>query len=170
MDADELRDYILLHSQYNLVNEGMQSREKYFALPSQFILDIPKDVEHLHFGGYGNEEDLTMLDFSSFEFTQLRSITIGNNCFKSIRKFVLDGLEKLESVKIGKECFRISWKERDDGVCRITNCPNLTQLEIGCESFKDFKQFEISNVNSLQSIQFGKWCFEYIENCILKGE
>ena len=148
----------------------MQSREKYFALPNQSIHDIPNDIESLYFCGYGNEEKMNVLDFSSFEFIQLRSITIGNNCFKNVREFVLDGLEKLESVTIGGECFKISdWKERDDGVCRITNCPNLRQLEIGEGSFYDFNQFEISNVNSLQSVQFGRACFNYAENCILKG-
>ena len=80
-------------------------------------------------------------------------------------------LEQLESVKIGYGCFRISFLERrDDGVCRISNCPNLRQLEIGNESFRDFNQFELSNVNSLQSIQFGDWCFYYADNCILRGE
>ena len=148
----------------------MQSREKYFALPNQSIHDIPNDIESLYFCGYGNEEKMNVLDFSSFEFIQLRSITIGNNCFKNVREFVLDGLKPLESVKIGGECFGISDKERNDGICRITNCPNLTQLDIGDVSFKDFKQFELSNVNSLQSIQFGNRCFIYAEKCILKGE
>ena len=165
-----MRNYILLHSKYNLVREGMQSKEKYFVLPNQSIRDIPKDVENLYFCGYGNEEDLTVLNFSSFGFNQLRSITIGNECFTKVREFVLDGLEKLESVKIGEKCFRISGEERIDGVCRITNCPNLTQFEIGNRSFEDFKKFELSNVNSLQSIQFGHDCFDYAENCILKGE
>ena len=149
----------------------MQSRERYCVLPNQSINDIPKDVENLYFCGYGNEEeDLTVLDFSSFGFTQLRSITIGDHCFQNVREFVLDGLEKLESVKIGQKSFIISYEERNDGVCRITNCPNLTQLEIGRGSFYDFAQFELSNVNSLQSIEFSYYCFYYVENCILKGE
>ena len=75
----------------------------------------------------------------------------------------------MESVKIGKECFRIGDKERDDGICRITNYPNLRQLEIGDWNFVDFKSFEISNVNSLQSIKFGDWCFKYADFS-LKGE
>ena len=66
-------------------------------------------------------------------------------------------------------CFRIDYGERDDGVCRITNCPNLRQLEIGSRSFYDFKSFELSNVNSLQSIKFGIRCFEYAEDLSLKG-
>ena len=111
--------------------------------------------------------------FTSFHFSSypiLRTIDIGNFCFKYAREFVLDGLEQLESVKIGDGCFIISNKEHNDGLLRITNCPNLTQLEIGNESFRDYMKFELSNVNSLQSIQFGSSCFFYAENCILKGE
>ena len=99
----------------------------------------------------------------------MKQIEIGCNCFKNVREFVIDGLESLESVKIGGWCFIISSKECDDGVCRITNCPNLRQLEIGDRSFEDFKSFELSNVNSLQSINFGDYCFEYADFS-LKGE
>ena len=57
----------------------------------------------------------------------------------------------------------MDWRERDDGVCRITNCPNLTQLEIGDGSFEEFKSFELSNLNSIQSIKFGDNCFNYAD-------
>ena len=103
------------------------------------------------------------------EFKRLKRIEIGNTCFQHVREFVIDDLERLESVKIGKVCFIISYGERDDGLCRITNCPNLRQLEIGWHGFEDFKSFELSNVNSLQSIIFGDWCFEYADFS-LKGE
>ena len=49
------------------------------------------------------------------------------------------------------------------------NCPNLRQLEIGNESFKDFQSFELSNLNSIQSIKFGNYCFRYADFS-LKGE
>ena len=100
----------------------------------------------------------------------MKQIEIGCNCFQNVREFVIDGLERLESVKIGQKSFRIDeWKERDDGICRITNCPNLRQLEIGDDSFYDFTSFELSNLNSLQSIEFGERCFQYAD-CSLKGE
>ena len=82
---------------------------------------------------------------------------------------MLDGLECLESVKIGESCFEISDEERDDGICRITNCPNLRQLEIDDKSFADFKSFELSNLNSIQSIKFGQGCF-WLTDFSLKGE
>ena len=136
-------------------------------------LSYSRDIEEIVIGNNSMNDDcgdVSKMKLDLSEFKRLKRIEIGNECFKYVREFVLDGLEKLESVKIGEKCFRISDKERDDGVCRITNCPNLTQLEIGEGSFYDFKQFELLNVNSLQSIQFGNYCFQYAENCILKGE
>ena len=90
-------------------------------------------------------------------------------CFKHVREFVIDGLESLENVRICGKSFKLGDGERDDGICRITNCPNLHELEIDDWSFEDFKSFEISNVNSIQSIKFGHSCFEYADFS-LKGE
>ena len=168
LDADGLRDFIILHSKYNLIQEEMQSKECYFVLPNQSIDDIPNDIQHLYLCGF-SDYNCDRLSFPNNSFNQLKSIYIGNHCFKHVREFVIDGLESLESVKIGKDCFRISGEERDDGICRITNCPNLRQLEIGWNSFEDFKSFELSNVNSLQSIKLGDWCFQY-SDFSLKGE
>ena len=115
-----------------------------------------------------NDESITSIYYPSL-LVRLKQIEIGNRCFQHVREFVIDGLPSLESVKIGKNCFRIDYEERNDGVCRITNCPNLRQLEIGYGSFVDFKSFELSNLNSLQSITFGYACFRYADFS-LKGE
>ena len=132
-------------------------------------LIVPMSIEEFVIGkGMFNDENITSLHFSPL-LVLLQRIEIGNGCFENVREFVVDGLESLESVKIGEYCFRISDNERNDGVCRITNCPNLRQLEIGYESFVDFKSIELSNVNSIQSIKFGDLCFWYA-NCSLKGE
>ena len=115
-------------------------------------------------------DDLSKMKMNLSEFKKLKRIEFGNNCFEHVREFVIDGLESLESVKIGKYSFVIDWyEERNDGICRITNCPNLRQLEIGDRSFEDFKSFELSNLNSLQSIKFSDNCFWYAEEFSLKG-
>ena len=146
----------------------MQSKDRYFIPPNQSIDDIPTDIQHLFICGFEEYREEKLI-LSNNIFNQLISITIGIKCFKHVRDFVIDGLESLESVKIGKECFRISDDERNDGICRITNCPNLTKLEIGYCSFRDFKSFELSNLNSLQSITLGNGCFRYADFS-LKGE
>jgi len=168
LDADGLRNHILNCSRYIHVNPNMQSEKQYFLLSNQSFDDIPKDIQQLYIYHYYNE-DITALNVSDYSFNIVQSITIGNHCFTNVREFVIDSVESLESVKIGEYCFRISGDERNDGVCRITNCPNLRQLEIGGDSFADFKSFELSNVNSLQSIKFDWHCFEYADFS-LKGE
>ena len=159
----------MLHSKYNLVQNGMQSKDRYFIPPNQSIEDIPTDIQHLYICVYEKYREEKLI-LSTNLFHQLISITIGNGCFKNVCEFVIDGLESLESVKIGEGCFRISfWNERNDGVCRITNCPNLRQLEIGSGSFRDFQSFKLSNLNSIQSVKFGRYCFWYADFS-LKGE
>ena len=83
---------------------------------------------------------------------------------------MLDGLIGLESIDIGLKCFRKGKEKRDDGVFRITNCPNLRQLEMGYDSFEDFQSFELSNLNSLQSIKLDDRCFNYADEFSLKGK
>ena len=108
---------------------------------------------------------ITRLHFSPL-LIRLKSIEIGHECFVSVREFVLDGLENLESVKIGEDCFvnlNSSTDDVDNGICWITNCPNLRQFMIGFNSFRDYYQIELWNVDSLQSLEFNSQCFRKLE-------
>ena len=114
--------------------------------------------------GYSNKMKLTLTGFP-----RLKQIEIGDSCFKFVRKFLLEKLESLVTVKIGKNCFTISNEERNDGICRITECPKLRELSILYNSFYDYESFQLGEVNSLQSIQFYGFCFWYADFS-LKGE
>lgn len=144
----------------------MNSAERFFLPENQPISDLSHTICHLYICGYMNE--VQSLVFNHL-FQSLQSITIGCHCFVEAREFVIDSVSCLELVKIGYECFNIDEEEREDGFFRIHNCPTLSHLEIGNNSFQDFKFFEVSHVNSLQSIRFGNTCFEYAD-CSLKGE
>ena len=134
-------------------------------------LIVPLDIEEFVIDDEKfNDEQIISLHFSHPLLFRLKWIEIGNHCFQHVREFVVDGLVRLESVRIGEGCFKMGYEKRDDGICRITNCPNLRQLEIGYCSFASFQSFELSNVNSLQSIQFDFDCFRYAEEFSLKGE
>ena len=91
----------------------------------------------------------------------LKSIVIGNNCFKAVRVFELDGLSELESVVIGQRSFRISTQRQSNGSYRIVNCPKLKSIQIGQNSFYDYQLFEMNNHPALQSIVIGQSCFYY---------
>lgn len=172
-----MKNYILTHSEFFLVQAEMQSRESYFVPPAEPMNAIPKDVENLYFCGYKSGDEMTVLKFASYGFTQLRSITIGSICFMNAREFVLDGLEKLEYISLNSD--HIDTKSENpmqgtekhaDGVCQITNCPSLRKLDVGDSSFRWYERFELSNVNSLQSVNFGRKCFEHVNECVLKGK
>ena len=170
VDAEKLENFIISYSSFNLVHEGIQSKERYFLPSNKSINDIPIDIEHLYLCGIQDYRN-NQLIFINESFHQLKSISIGHKCFMNVRKIVLDGLSNLESVHICEHCFRnYRRKEHDDGICRITNCPNLYQIEMGDKSFVDFKSFELSNVNSLQSIKFGQECFYYANLSLLGGK
>ena len=99
----------------------------------------------------------------------LKWIVIGDDCFGKVGVFELNGLDELESVEIGQDSFRISDKERNDGSCRIVNCPKLKSIQIGHWSFYDYHSFELNNLPSLQSIFIGEWCFHYAPSFSLTG-
>ena len=175
------------HSRYNLVTNDMQSKDYYFIPFNQLITDIPSDVINLFMYCYGNSINGVAFPRS---FSQLKSIVIGQHCFVNVCRFVIDDLPNLESMTIGAECFTVKnnissdddgeeeeelkdmeteKRKQYNGICRITNCPSLRQLEIGYVSYGNFKLFELSNLNSLQSIEFGDNCCVHAD-LLLKGE
>ena len=158
---------ITIYSSFNLVTHYVNTKEYYILPKNQPISEIPSDIQNLAIYFYGNE--LEQVHFSS-SLSELKSLLIGNECFHKASDFVLDGLPSLENVKIGVACFGEGDDKNVRGVCRITNCPHLRQLEIFDRSFDYFKSFELSNVDSLQFISFGKYCFYYAEEFSLKGE
>ena len=99
----------------------------------------------------------------------LKSIVIGRECYGKVRVFELDGLSELESVVIGQRSFRISDDERNDGSCRIVNCPKLKSIQIGDYSFSDYHSFELNSFPSLQSIDMGDYCFYWAPSFSLTG-
>ena len=87
-----------------------------------------------------------------------------------VRVFELNGLSELESVVIGQDNFRISdYNERNDGSCRIVDCPKLKSIQIGNESCEDYHSCALNNLPSLQSIDIGEWCFHYAPSLSLTG-
>ena len=157
---------ITIYSSFNLVTHYVNTKDYYILPKDEQISAIPSDIQNLAIYFYGNALRRVHLSPS---LSELKSLLIGNNCFNKSCDFVLDGLPSLENVKIGVDCLGAGKNDGVNGVCRITNCPHLKQLEIFDGSLEYFKSFEISNVNSIQSINFGKCCFEYAD-LSLKGE
>ena len=105
----------------------------------------------------------------SYYMHSLKRIVIGDDCFGKVRVFELDRLGELESVVIGEISFRIDYGERNDGSCRIVNCPKLKYIQIGHHSFLDYHSFELNNLPSLQFIDIGVDNFEFAASFSLTG-
>ena len=98
----------------------------------------------------------------------LESINIGQNCFRQVKSFELNGLNKLKSLIIGGNSFtettikRNAFNETINNVecdesksVHILNCESLTSIEIGSSCFSDFGAFKLEHLNSLRSITIG---------------
>ena len=96
---------------------------------------------------------------------------IGDDCFGSIQRFEIEGLNRLQRLKIGMNSFtQVKSNDFDndfDGSilkCRnesksfhILNCKSLKMIEIGQYSFCDFGgEFELRNLDNLESIKIGE--------------
>ena len=102
------------------------------------------------------------------DLPRLRSLTISEGCFSKTTGLIINGLGCLEYVKIENECFG-SKRSLTNCCCQITNCPNLLDLDIGSKCFTEYESFNISKVNSLQSITFGSNAFVR-SDCVLKSK
>ena len=114
-------------------------------------------------------------------FLNLESMEIGNNSFKSVQTFIIDGLRNLKRLKINKGSFtkvvESDWDtvfnevfEKANDLSKsfhILNCQSLESIEICEHSFSDFAgKFELLNLPLLQSLKIGQvgsesWNFYY---------
>ena len=111
------------------------------------------------------------LDCASFDlslFASLQTLEVGENSLKRIRRFQLQGMKKLETLDVGKRSFTyaknydaVEATIRSDGVFRLNNCPKLKTVKLGDFAFADYHSFEMTNLPSLQKIQFGESNFHW---------
>ena len=132
-------------------------------------LCISVRIEELIIGnGISSCGNTARLDFSPL-LIRLKRIEIGDNCsFQTVDGFRIDGLPSLERVEVGRKCFD-NWDEWEKWTCEITGCPKISHLSIGNESFSKCTSFELSNLNSLQSIEFGEQCFQSTYCCTINN-
>ena len=119
-----------------------------------------------------NEDTITAVDLSSFKF--LRSVVIGNDCFKYVQILSIVGLNWLESVSIGGKSFGSDGSLWEGSELKIVNCPQLKSLSIGYWSFGRYNGFELSQLPQLKSIVVGysvnsNGCFQNAGNAVFRG-
>ena len=92
------------------------------------------------------------------KYFNLKSLSIGDNCFMNQEVLNITGLHSLESVSIGRASFtkQIGWYGNDaNRKLYVKNCDRLKELKIQT-SFTDYSVIEIENVDSLEVIEIGE--------------
>ena len=93
-------------------------------------------------------------------FYFFETIVIGDDCFRRVNRFELDGLNYLKSLKIGKNSFTKKKNSQGNDTSRsfsILNCVELESIEIGLFSFSDYGgEFELKNLPKLVTIKIGE--------------
>ena len=150
------------------VNESLS---KLIPIPLNDLNELDSSISNLNIPNWSFNNELSMIELNLNRFMYLESIIIGNECFGSIQRFEIEGLNRLQRLKIGNNSFTqlklIDFKNDLDGSiskCRnesksfhILNCKSLKVIEIGCHSFCDFGgEFELRNLDNLESIKIGE--------------
>ena len=142
---------------------------RYTVNSVETFLSIPWDVTALTVTERScNENSIVVVDLSSFKF--LRSVVIGNYCFKNVQVFSIVGLNWLESVSIGRDSFRSYGALLVGGQFKIVNCPQLKSLYIGYSSFGGYVGFELSQLPKLQFfVVASDFSFQNVRKPVFRG-
>ena len=150
------------------VNESLS---QLIPIPLNDLNELDSSIRNLNIPSWSFNNELNMIELNLNRFVNLKSIEIGNNCFGSIQRFQIEGLNRLQSLKIGDNSFtKVKSNDFDNdwngsiSKCRnesksfhILNCESLKVIEIGCCSFCDFGgEFELRNLDNLESIKIGR--------------
>ena len=104
-------------------------------------------------------DDCILNDFDISLFLNLEELIIGDNCFKNVKLFNIDGLNHLKSLKIGVNSFtkkRNGYGNDSSRSFSVSNCIELKSIEIGRYSFSDYGGFELINLPKLSTITIGE--------------
>ena len=159
MSTGELTIYLTSFPAYKLV------------LTTIFMQRVSNQVECLNICSdcCNNIIELNLNDLRS-----IQSISIGDNSFRLIKTFRIEGLQELQYLTIGNNSFtyvkpehwRIPFSNQAfqqklynrNKSFHIINCKKLTKIEIGTFSFSDYAgQFELKHLPSLKNIKIGSF-------------
>ena len=109
---------------------------------------------------------------------RLENIATGLGCFNSLcfkNDYVIippqfEGVIAFSDIEFWeKDGFERYCEYNGEGLCKITNCPNLRNVKFDSSNFRFFSIFDLSDLKSLQSVAFGESCFYYSKYFSLQG-
>ena len=122
---------------------------------------IPSDVEDLWIADFeiAKQKNLILNQQQS-----MKNLTIGINALNGISVVELNGLAALQRVVIMR-----GGLSGGSGRLRVTNCANLSSIDIGALAFTKYKNLELTNLPLLQRISIGSHAFQIIQTILMEG-
>ena len=122
---------------------------------------IPSDMEDLWIANFmvAKQKNLILNQQQS-----MKNLTIGINALNGITVMELNGLAALQRVVIMR-----GGLSGGSGRLRVTNCANLSSIDIGEYAFIKYKNLELTNLPMLQGIRFGESAFQIIQSILMES-
>ena len=122
---------------------------------------IPSDVEDLWIANFeiAKQKNLILNQQQS-----MKNLTIGINALNGISVLELNGLEALERVVIMR-----GGLSGGSGKLKVTNCANLSSIDIGELAFMKYKNLELTNLPLLQRTSIGSSAFQSIQTILMES-
>ena len=94
----------------------------------------------------------------------MKKLVVGFNALNRISMLELNGLQALESVVVMR-----GGMSGGNGRLRVTNCANLSSIDIGEMAFTKYKNLELTNLPLLQTIKLEKHTFQIIQTIVMES-
>ena len=122
---------------------------------------IPSDVEDLWIANFeiSKQKNVIMNQQQS-----MKNLTIGINALNGISVLELNELEALERVVIMR-----GGLSGGSGRLRVTNCANLTSIDIGEYAFMKYKNLELTNLPLLRTFKLENNAFQNIQTILMES-
>ena len=122
---------------------------------------IPSDVEELWIANFeiAKQKNLILNQQQS-----MKNLTIGINALNGVSVLELNGLAALQKVVVMR-----GGLYGGSGRLRVTNCANLSSIDIGEMAFTKYKNLELTNLPILQRINFGDSAFKIIQTILMES-
>ena len=88
------------------------------------------------------------------DYTELKKLTVGNNCFAKLGSVDFSSSDSLESIIIGMNSF-MGGNSNPDNVLRIDYLNRLVELRIGRYSFSNYSLCDITDADALEVLEIG---------------
>ena len=122
---------------------------------------IPSDVEDLWIANFeiSKQKNVIMNQQQS-----MKNLTIGMNALNGITMMELNGLEALQRVIVMR-----GGLSGGSGRLRVTNCANLSSIDMSEYAFMKYKNLELTNLPLLRTFKLEKNAFQNIQNMVMEG-